>query len=331
MRLRSTVLITSICITLASALGAAPGVQEADARNAAEMETARQRELAQIAEVLRNPSAQGYAGAVHRLIHIASRYPQMPADVQSLLVLATSSPDRELADFAERALYAFGHRREPEPGVSEEALYRQAQRGDLEQAREALAGAGSGSDTGSRLAAVHTLVHLLTTATPEVTEEAAELLVGVKQDWQLRTTVPESGGRLGQSLDFSLAALAERALAAREGRPVDAAFVPDGYDSGRDSSPVAVDPDTFAMLADQSPARRLLAMEILIERAQNDALSGSDRERTIAAFEILTDDSDPRVAGRARFVLAGFAGDENGWANVYVGVVKSEDGAGSQP
>lgn len=329
MRYLFNIVFTCAGLILATPLAGSPGDPPPNTDDTAAVELARQRELAEIAEALRDPQAQGYRGAVHSLVHLASRYPELPSEVRSLLVRVTSSPDRELADFAEKALYAFEHRAEPE--VGEEELHLRAQTQDLERAREALSGYGPDPGASSRLGAVNTLVHLLTTAPPKIVEEATELLERVKVDWQQASRgSTAAAGDPGQELGFAAASLAEQALASRDGRAVGPAFALPGPVRSKETVAPTAEPDYLAMLAAESANTRLWAMEMLIEWAQNDDMAENESAQVIAAFEILTEDPDPRVAGRAGFALAGFSGDENGWANVYVGEVPENSAARPQ-
>ena len=248
--------------------------------------------LSEIEQGVGAPEAVRRGAAVHQLIHLASIYREMPPEVRDLLIRATADPDARLAGLAEQALYLFENREWPSAGeerAPDKARIAEGQRAEFERMREVLVGREP-STAEQRRTAINMLVHLAS-AVPHLAEESGELLY-----------------RLQQDADASVAERAEAALAVREGR-VSAPAAQSAEDEAAFSA-------QLDMLGDASPGIRLLGLEIILERAL-----GEDRRqdpKVIAAFEALLTDSDPRVAHRARFALAGLAGAEHALGNLYV-------------
>ncbi|MBT8494627.1 MAG: hypothetical protein KJO07_16350 [Deltaproteobacteria bacterium] len=265
-------------------------------------------ELAEVRQVLADPTADGRLGAVNALVHIASTFLELPYEVQILLLRATGDADPDIARLAERALFNHGQRgKDPEARAPLEVQVERAQLADLERARQTLGGVGQDPN---RFGAVSILVHLASpgAASLQIAAEAAAMLEELTGDD-----------------DFDIANLAERVLAKRESRPMAAALVRPAVASREPKKPAVTEQDYFAMLTDQSSAARLSALEAILHEALSD--NRRDDPKVLDAFVRLLADPDPRVASRAGNALAGLAGDENALGNVYVGQAASDQSA----
>ncbi len=293
-----------ICFTLGIALGVAAHAAEDTTDEPVQVQAAQRADLENAALRLADPASGGQTAALYTVIRLAAVPGAVAVDARDQLIRATGHPDHRLARLAEQALHDLEHADRIAPQESEAVLIARAQRQDFERARTTLL--ESDATAGRRRGAMAMLAHLAAVA-PDLADEAHPLL-----------------GDLARDSDAAIAALAEVALEALQGRSPDPRLAGAVSPLQPVSWDLIADAETVALLSGESPGKRLQGLAVLAERiegawhARGFGAAPALDDSTALLLHELAQDPDPRLAFQARSILSALAGDRPALRGVYL-------------